>query len=197
VNKQKLQSLIDQVSGELSYVIREVGKRGASESELNADDFSLLLSRREFQDLVVGELYESYFLPERHESDWQLLREIVTILSSERVRDFIELSVAGGVIGNSAFSVLRAVIARIATEMKKAKLPSGRWQPFHAMRDDINGLEEYFREHKCAQIAKVESSTGISRERLYPLLKLLGFVHYRRQHTCHWCKPGATPDEGG
>lgn len=193
MNKKDLHSLIDQLSTDLSYVIREVGKRGASERALNADDFGVLLSKREFQDLVIGELYEAYFLPERHESDWQLLRELVSILSNERVREFVALSVASGVIGNSAFAVLRAAIARIATEMKKAKLPSSKWQPFHAMRDDIDGLEEFFREHACAQIVKVESSTGISRERLYPLLKLLGFTHYRRQHICHWCKPGATP----
>jgi hypothetical protein len=195
MNENKLHSLIDQVSEDLSYVIREVGKRGVSESEIDADDFQVLLSRKEFQDLVIGELYESYFFPERHESDWQLLREVVTILTSERVKEFVALSVAGGVIGNSAFAVLRAVMARIMTEMKRAKLPPSKWQPFRGMKEDIDVLEDYFRKKACARIAEVELATGIPRERLYPLLKLSGCSHYRRQHACYWCTPGTTPRE--
>jgi hypothetical protein len=193
MDEKKLHSLIDQISEDLSYVIREVGKRGVSESALDADDFQVLLSRKEFQDLVVGELYEAYFLPERHESDWQLLRELVTILTSARIREFVALSAVGGIIGRSAFEVLRAVIAQITTQMNKAKLPFSKRQPFQEMRKDIDGLEDYFRENGCARIVEVESSTGIPREKLYPLLKLLGFTHYRRQHACYWCKPGATP----
>lgn len=196
MNENKLQSLIDQVSEDLSYVIREVGKRGVSEIELDSDDFQVLISRKEFQDLVVGELYEAYFLPERHESDWQLLRELVGILASERVKEFIALSAVGGIIGRSAFEVLRAVIAQITTRMNKARLPITKRKPFQEMREDMDRLDDYFRENGCARIVEVESSTGIPREKLYPLLKLLGFTHYRRHHACHWCKPGAVPQKG-
>ena len=193
VNKKKLDSLINHLSEDLNYVIREVGKRGVSETKLDADDYHALLSRREFRDLVVAELYETYFLPEWHESDWQLLRELVAIVTSERVREFVALSIVGGVIGNSAFAVLRSVIGRITAAMKKAKLPQDRWRPFQGMSDDLDGLEHYFRENGCARIMDVESSTGIPRERLHPLLKLLGFIHYRRRHVCYWCRPGTTP----
>lgn len=192
MDEKKLQSLLDKTSEDLSYVIREVVRRGWSERELDADDFQVLLTRKEFQDLVIGELYEAYFLPERHESDWQLLRELVTIITSQHIREFIVLSAVGGVIGNSAFAVLRAAIVRIITEMKKAKWPPSKRQAFQGIRKDVDGLEDYFRENGCARIAKIELSTGITREKLYPLLKLLGFTHYRRQYACHWCKPGAT-----
>lgn len=193
MDEKTLDTLIDQVSEDLSYVIREVAKRGVSESEVAADDFQILLSRKEFQDLVVGELYEAYFLPERHESDWQLLRELVTMLISTRVREFVAVSAARGIIGGSALAVLRAIIARITGQMKKARLPLSKQQPFQEIKKSIDGLEDYFRENGCARIAEVESSTGIPREKLYPLLKLLGFTHYRRQHACYWCKPGASP----
>jgi hypothetical protein len=193
MDEKRLDSVIDQVSDNLFYVIREVGKRGISENDVDADDFHALLSRKEFQDLVVGELYEAYFLPERHESDWQLLRELVTILTSERIKEFVALSVAGGVIGNTASAVLLSIVGRIISAMKKAKLPPSKWRPFYGMRDDIDGLEHFFRENECARIVDLESSTGIPRERLYPLLKLLGFTHYRRQHACYWCRPGHAP----
>jgi hypothetical protein len=196
MDQKKLDALIDQVSQDLSYVIRELGRRGVSDSEINADDFQMLLLRKEFRDLVVGELYEAYFLPERHESDWQLLHELVAVLTSERIREFVATTVVAGVIGNSAFAVLRSVIARITTEMKKAKLPSSKLRPFQGMRDDVEHIEKYFQTNECVRIADMESSTGIPRERIYPLLKLLGFTHYRRQHACHWCKPGATMKQG-
>jgi antitoxin ParD1/3/4 len=172
-------------------VVREVGRRGIAETELEADDFSVLLARREFKDLVVGELYEAYFLPERHEFDWQLLKEIVAIITSEPVKEFIALSVFSGVIGNVAFLAFRAVLAQTVSEMKNAKLGAGRQQPFHDMKHDIDGIEKFFQRRECARIAEVETSTGIPREKLRPLLKLLGFTHHRRKFACNWCRPGA------
>ena len=118
---------------------------------------------------------------------------MVTILTGERVKEFVALSVAGGVMGNAAFAVLLYIVGRIISAMKKAKLPPSKWRPFYGMRDDIDGLEHFFRDNECARIVDVESSTGIPRERLYTLLKLLEFTHYRRQHACYWCRPGATP----
>jgi hypothetical protein len=190
VDEQKLRTLIDHISGDLVYVIREVGERGAVENELEADDFEVLLSRKEFKDLVVGELYETYFLPERHESDWQVLRELLTIVTNEHVRQFVATSVVGGVVGSTAFEVLRAALGRILSEMRKAKLPSSRRQPFRAMKEDVNAVEAFFGESECARMTEIESSTGIPQGRLHPLLKLLGFKHYRREHACHWCRPG-------
>ena len=195
MDEKRLRNLIDHASADLSYVIREVGKRGVSDNALEADDFGILLSRKEFKDLVVGELYEAYFLPERHEFDWQLVRELVTIITSERIQEFIALSAVTGVLGNAAFATLRSVLAKITAEMKKVKLPSKRQQPFRNMKADVDGVEAFFQRKGCARITEVESSTGIARERLRPLLKLLGFTHHRRKFVCHWCKPGTTASE--
>jgi hypothetical protein len=191
MDENRLRKLIEQSSQDLSYVVREVGRRGIAETELEADDFSVLLERREFKDLVVGELYEAYFLPERHEFDWHLLKEMVAILTSEPIKEFVALSVVGSVLGSAACSALRALLAQTVSEIKKAKLPSGRQQPFRDMRNHVDGIEKFFQQRECARIAEVETSTGIPREKLYPLLKLLGFAHHRRKFVCHWCRPGA------
>ncbi len=70
--------------------------------------------------------------------------------------------------------------------MKQAKLPSSKLLQYQEMQQDVERIENYFQGNECARISDIESLTGIPRERVYPLLKLLGFTHYRRQHTCHW-----------
>ncbi|MGO8790545.1 MAG: hypothetical protein ACLQVL_24615 [Terriglobia bacterium] len=192
MDERKFYDVMDQVSGDLSHVIQELGKRESTELELDADDFDVLISRKEFMDLVAGELYEAYFLPDRHESDLLLLRELLAIITSEHVKQFVLLSVASGVVGNTAFAVLRAVLVRILTLMKKAEVPASRCQPFSAMKRDVDRVAAFFRKNECARLEEIETSTGIPRDRLLPLLKLLGFKHYRRQNARRWCKPGAT-----
>jgi hypothetical protein len=189
MDNEKLDTLLAQASADLLYVIHEVGKRGVLENQTDVDDFGILLQRKEFKDLVVGEMYEAYFLPERHESDWQILHDIAAIIASEQLRAFVAASVVSGVLGNAAYAALRALLARVITEMKKCKLAASKRLPFQAMRDDVEKIEAFFRQKECAQIVDVEMSTGVPRERLYPLLKLLGFKHYN-QHGHYWCAPG-------
>jgi hypothetical protein len=192
MDEKKLRSILDAESADLSHVIRELGKREAVNVELEADDFDVLISRKEFKDLVTAELYEAYFLPDRHESDWLLLRELLAIVTSEHIRQFIKISVASGLVGNAAFAVLRAALVRIVTELKKAKVSSSRHQPFETMKRDVDGVAAFFRKNDCARATEIETSTKIPRDRLLPLLKLLGFKHYRREYACHWCKPGVS-----
>ena len=195
MNKTALDRIVDQASYDLTHVIRAVAERGSVESELDADDYAALLTRREFKDVVIGELYESYFLPQRHEFDWQILHQIVTVVTSERLREFVAISAVSGVLGNAAFAALRAVLSRVRREMRYAKLPRKRQVPFRAMKADVASIERFFRDSPCARIATIELATSVPREKLYPLLKLLGFKHYRRKHTCYWCTPGTGSHE--
>jgi hypothetical protein len=176
----------------LSYIIRRTGEKKPPDNLLDIDDFKALLSRKEFKDLVVGELYEAYFLPERHESDWQMLQEFVAVVTSEPFKEFIALAIVSGVVGRVTYDVLRIVVTWMIAEMRGAKFPLNRLQPFQEIENDIKIVEKYFRENKCERIGEIEKNTGIPREKLYPLLKLLGFKHYRRQYACYWCEPGAT-----
>ena len=63
MDQTKLDGLVDQVSQDLSYVIRELGRRGVSDTESNADDFQMLLLRKEFRDLVVVNFMKRVFFP--------------------------------------------------------------------------------------------------------------------------------------
>jgi hypothetical protein len=188
-----INELIEGAFGNVSYMIHSVGRRGIVERDLDVDDFRDLLSRREFRDLVIGELYEAYFLPQRHEFDWQVIHELVSIATSEQMKEFYAVAIVGGVLGNAATAVLRMLLKRVVSEMRAAKLPKARRDPFSAMEGDVGQIESFFLTHGCARINDVEASIKIDRERLYPLLRLLGFRHYRRTHTCYWCRDGATP----
>lgn len=187
--------IIEDSFGGAAYMIQAVARRGIIDEEIEVDDFTDLLSRREFQDVVIGELYEAYFLPKRHEFDWQVIHEIVSIMTSERLKEFYAVAALGGVIGNASYAALSMLLRRVVTEMKSAKLLKVRQDPFSAMEKDVRQIESFFRAKPCARIAEIEEATGVERERVYPLLKLLGFTHCRRLHSCYWCCPGARPPE--
>lgn len=191
MNAKSLEELLEKESRDLTYVIRKVGERGVTDREVEADDYGLLLARREFRDLVVGELYETYFLPERHEFEWQILHQLVSILTSEKAREFVGMAITGGVVGNTAFAVLRAILSRIVSEISRARLPRGRQAAFLDMQDSVTKLEEFFAQHDHARIAEIESFTKVPREKIHPFLKLLGFKHERRANNCLWRRPGS------
>lgn len=192
MDAKSLEDLLEQKSRDLTYVIRTVGERGVPDHEVETDDYGLLLTRREFSDLVVGELYETYFLPDRHEFEWQILHQMVLILTSENVREFIGTAVVGGVLGNAAFAAMRAVLSRIVSELSRARLPQGRQVAFLDMRDALTQLEQFFGQHDSARIAEIEVATKLPREKIYPLLKLLAFRHERRANHCLWRRPGSS-----
>ncbi len=51
--------------------------RGYNDNSSECKDFSQLILRKDFKDLIALEIYECYFWDERHEFDLQLLKEIV------------------------------------------------------------------------------------------------------------------------
>ena len=195
MDESKLQKLVEDAFGDAAHVIQTVGKRGLLEVEQECDDFGELLLRREFRDAVVAELYEEYFLPKRHEFDWQVLHQIVSIVTSEPIQEYFAMAVVSGVVGNAAWAALRLLLRRVATEMKCANISTSRRGVYLAIESDVAEVERFFGEVSCARIASIEDATRVDRARLYPLLKLLGFKHHRRAHACYWCRPGGSPPE--
>jgi hypothetical protein len=92
---------------------------------------------------VVGELYESYFLPQRHEFDWQVLHEIVTIMTGEPMKEFFFHSAAASLVGTGAAAALSAVLKRIIAEIKKTKMSGKRQRQFLEKGDKVK-IELFF-----------------------------------------------------
>jgi len=56
----------------IEYVINGVAERGWMEKPLEVDQFAELRKDQRYREAQIAALYEQYFLPERHESDWQI-----------------------------------------------------------------------------------------------------------------------------
>lgn len=70
------------------YVINGVAERGWMEKPLEVDQFAELRKDQRFREAQIAALYEQYFLPERHESDWQMLSEIAQAIVKAITRVF-------------------------------------------------------------------------------------------------------------
>ncbi len=58
---------LEQVEARLSNIVETVLERGYDDVKKECDDYSLARSQFEFKKLVTFQLYETYFLPKRHE----------------------------------------------------------------------------------------------------------------------------------
>jgi hypothetical protein len=175
----------------IEYVVDAVANRGWADTELEADDFAVLRMDRRIRDAQVAALYEEYFLPERHEFEWQVLSDIVTAVTTSPLGSFVAVAVAGGVIGNAAYDLLKALCATTAGlfESKLGKRASARAKSFRQIGDDCDKLKSFFVKNHKARITEIENSTGIPREKIYPLLKIAGLRHQRRGEVCYWSIP--------
>jgi len=187
--------LIDSTSQRLQLIVDTVFLRGYEDRSGTVDDYSLLIKRREFRDLVIGEIYESYFPPSRHEFDYLLVKEVVDAIASSSAAAYAASAIAGGVIGNAAYDLIRK-FAHIVAEKFKAS-DKGRAAIWSGLAADAEKIQLYFQNRERASTREIEDSTGIERERLVPLLKLLGFSFDRTKGRSGWsCKdehPAACP----
>jgi hypothetical protein len=154
----------------IEYVINGVAERGWMELPLDVDQFAELRKDQRFREAQVAALYEQYFLPERHESDWQMLAEIaqaiVKTITSSPVVDFAALAVTGGVIGNAAYDLIKSMCSYTATLIAKklGQKASGRVASFQQIGTDAQILKTFFQKIPKARIEEIEQSTGIPRE---------------------------------
>lgn len=175
----------------IEYTVSEVASRGWIDNRLEVDRFAELRKDRRIREAQVAALYEQYFPPERHEFEWQVLSEItVTIVTSPAVK-FAAVSIAGGVIGNAAYDMLKAMSSYAASkfEEKLGEKARERAASFRQLAADADKLKSFFSKNHKARIGEIEQSTGLPREKIYPLMKLAGLNHYRRGNPCYWEMP--------
>lgn len=183
---ERTAALIEDALAEVSSIARAVGERGCEDIRLAYDDYRVLLGRREYRTMVTSELYENYFLPERHEFDWAVLERIVTAVTDPRTQEYLRM-IAGGVLATATYSLLASAFRHAAASFREARLASERSEPYSQAAADVEALRSFFSSHDSVRIVEVEAGTSIPRERIYPLLKLLGFVHYRSgSRSCSW-----------
>lgn len=181
----------DECVNAIDFAVRRVAERGWTQRDFEFDDFATLRKDRRFLEAQVAQLYEEYFVPERHEVEWGVLREIAGAVVASPATAFVASAVAGGVVGNAAYDLVKH-LCRQAAKKWRTILGSGaseRGTGFSRIAADTEKLKTFFSGAGRARIPEIESGTGVPREKLYPLMKLAGLRHQRRGDPCWWEMP--------
>jgi hypothetical protein len=176
----------------IDYSLDQVNEFGWTDKSTSIDNFEKLRKDHHFKEFIVAGLYEEYFLPDRHEHEWQILNEIVTAIVNSPSTEIVVNIVISGVVGNAAYDLLKELCRYTNTQYKKiiGKKAHERAECFLNIANDSEILLGYFKNKKKSRIIEIEEGTGLPREKIYLLLKLAGFTHYRRgEKTCYWENP--------
>lgn len=177
----------------ITYTVEQVATRGWTDVASDVDNFAVLRKEQRFREAQVAALYEQYFLPERHEFEWQVLNDIAGAVVSSPVTQFAGVAIAGGVIGNAAYDLLKklSLFAADLFEEKLGKEARERASGFKQLAQDVETVKTFFSTTPRARIEEIERSTSIPRERIHPIMKLVGLRHYRRENACYWEMPAS------
>ena len=188
MDNQEYNKMLESTISRLDWTIDNVLKRGYDDYEEDIEDYSKSIEKYEIRKMITFELYENYFTPKRHEFELQIIVEIVdAVVKYQSLLAFIGGAAISGVIGSSVYDLLKNIISHISG--KFSTKDKKRDEIFLTLKSDITLLEKYFENNDAAKIEELEDKLKIERERLVPLLKLLGFKRYKRKNKKIWVKP--------
>ncbi len=175
----------------VQYIISEVAARDWVDPISDHDDFAQLRHDRTFREAATSALYEEYFPPRRHETDWQILSEIVGAVVNSPLAGFAANALASSIIGGAGYDLFKSLCRFASTQFKVqvGDRARSRANPFEQMANNAEALQAFFATTRRASIAEIEHGTKISREKLYPLLKIAGLRQYRSGSERIWELP--------
>lgn len=178
---------LDKATRTLDQVIDAVVERGYDEKPESTDDYGALLARSfEHRKLVTFQLYDSYFPPKRHEFELQLLTSFVDAVAANPIAAFVGGAVAGGVVGNAAYDVLKHLLARLVSKTKPIKRTH---DGFKEIEKNTHRLMKFFEKRSQAGMADICEALDADADKVEPLLKLLGFRCRRKGKRRIWLAP--------
>jgi len=187
MDNNDFEQFLNPIKSNIDWTIDNTLIRGYEEDIQEIDDYSLLLEKYEFRKLIIFELYENFFSPKRHEFELQILTEIVEAVEKYNLLSYALASSASGVIGNTVYDLLKNLFSHISAKYKDRD--ERRSKSFSTIENEISKIEKYFETNESGKINELEICLDIDRERLVPLLKLLGFKCYRRKRENIWVRP--------
>lgn len=173
------------IENNIEETIKRIKERGIDETNEDFDDYSELIKNKEFKYIIIYELYENYFPPRRHEFELQILTEIVNAISQSKEIAFVAGAMASGIIGEVAIKIARKLFMKVITNFKHSKSERDK---FKNLLNDINKIDKYFFNKNIEEINLLSKKIGLEKEKLIPLLKLLGFKKYIRKNNSYWAK---------
>jgi len=176
--------LVERATDRIDELITAAIQRGYGTRTNVLDDYGELIRRREFREAIITDLYETRFSPDRHEFDYALVRELVESIASIPAVAYVAGAVTAGVVGNAAYDVIKRIASAIAERFDQHD--KNRADLWRAVADDAERIETYFKQHSLATAEEISAATGIQRDKLVPLLKLLGFTYDRGKGRNGW-----------
>jgi len=186
-----------EISGNIDYILNAVLERGCSRTPCESNDFSRLLQKKDFKDLIALEIYECYFWEERHEFDLQLLRELV-----ESVAEFFQdpdtlMHIKAGFLETIPSAIVIAIVSYIWGKLKKLKKKTKESEDESSswlrIKKNTEKIDKEFKNHDYVLTDEIERIFEVSRDEMQPLLKLMGCKCYYDRNRSIWIKPGV-PD---
>jgi hypothetical protein len=174
---------LDQTNSRIEEIIDAVLERGYDDNAVQSDDYDHLLERYEFRNLVIFEVYNAYFHPERHEFDLSLVTELVNGLLASRQAIVIGNYALSGVVGRASYEILKSLLQRI---LKKFSGHNQRQEPFIEINENAEKIVAFFKERDQATVRQIADSIDVDEEKILPLLKLLGYRCRRRRKKSVW-----------
>jgi hypothetical protein len=174
-----------EIENRIVQTIVQVEKRGFDEIDEEIDDYSELIEQAEFRNALITELYESYFPPKRHEFELQIIVDIVEAVINSKLVIFTAGAAASGLIGDTFTNVVKRLLYKIIDSFKNSK---NEQKKFNELLSDIEKVENYFIQCKKQEIKVLVKELKIEKERLVPIMKLLGFKTNKKKGKKYWEK---------
>jgi hypothetical protein len=177
---------LDTAAKTLDQIVSAVVERGYDDRAESVDDYGVLLAGFEHRKLVTFQLYDSYFPPKRHEFELQLLTSLVDAVATNPTVAFVGGAVAGGVVGNAAYDVLKHLLARLVSKLKPIKRSHNA---FREIEKNTDRIVRFFQTRNQAGITEICEALDTDPDKVEPLLKLLGFSCRRKGKRRVWIAP--------
>lgn len=177
-----------EIENRISNTISKVCSRGFDENEELYDDYSELIEKYEYKNAIIVGIYENYFPPKRHEFELQLITDIIEAVINSKFAIFTLGAAASGLIGDTFTYVVKKLLSKIIEGFKGQPNEENK---FKAILSDVEKIEKYFNNEDKEEIKVLVEELEIEKERLVPLLKLLGYKTKKKKDKRFWIKSGA------
>ena len=183
----------------IEYIIDEIVARDFNFNPSECNDFSILLQRKDFKDLIALEIYETFFWEDRHEFDLQLLKEIVDSVSAYFNDPETIMQIKTGLVQTLPSVIIVAMTNAIWNKLKsipknKKKSENGD-SSWTRIEKNVKKIDEIFSIYDYILTNEIEAVFDTSREEILPLLKLCGCKCYIDKKRSIWLKVGLSEDK--
>jgi hypothetical protein len=111
---------------------------------------------------------------------------LVDAVAANPAVSFLSGAVAGGIVGNAAYDVLKQIVAHVRAKLQPIKRSS---MAFSEIEENADRIVKFFEKRDKAGLAEMCAALDAEPDKIEPLLKLLGFRCRRKGKRQIWLRP--------